>query len=186
MYILRNCLFIFVLLFVFVGCSNSNSGDVGAESSSTGEDENNNSEMSDLEDWEDEFGITEGDDAGIPARLPSDIYVTDDMEIEYTVENEMMSQLNYKTDKSFDELRELYRDYLNGSSTISEVEENVSDSEGSYYLAVYSAVFEGDSMDIILMEDESVGEYRIVEITRYDDEVVDEMIKEMQEQLEED
>src|SRR5690625_2654415 len=127
MYILRNCLFFISLLFVFVGCSNSNSGEVEAESSSTGEVESNTSEMSDVEDWEDEFGVTEGDDAEIPTRLPSDIYLTDDMEIEYTVENELMSQLYYKTDKSFDELRELYSDYLNGSSAISEVEENVSE-----------------------------------------------------------
>lgn len=186
MYILRNCLVIMALLFVVAGCSNSNSGEVEVDSNSTGEVESKDSEMSDVEDWEDEFGVTEGDDAGIPARLPSDIYVTDDMEIEYTVENELMSQLYYKTDKSFDELKELYSDYLNGNSAISEVEENVSDSEGSYYLAVYSAMFEGDSMDIMLMEDESVGEYRTVEITRYDDEVLDEMLQEMQEQMEED
>jgi|SRR5690625_1406242 len=185
MYILRNCLFIIALLFVFVGCSNSE--DVEVESSSTGEVESDDSEMPDLEELEDEMGVTEGDDAEIPARLPSDIYLTDDMEIEYTVENELMSQLYYKSEKSLDELRELYSDYLNGSSAISEVDENVSEyPEDNFYLAMYTTRFEGDTMEIILVEDESVGEYRTVEITRYDDEVVDEMIEEMQEQMEED
>src|SRR5690625_500608 len=107
MYILRNSLFIIALLLVFVGCSNSNSGDVEAESSSTGEGESDELEMSDIEELEDEMGITEGDDAEIPAKLPSDIFLTEDMEIELTVENELMSQLHYKTDKSLDELSEL-------------------------------------------------------------------------------
>src|SRR5690625_3079958 len=127
MNILRNCLIIIALLFVFVGCSNSNLEDVEAESSSAGELESDDLEMPDIEELEEEMGVTEGDDAEIPDRLPSDVYLTDDMEIEYTVENELMSQLYYKTDKSFDELRELYSDYLNGSSAISEVEENVSE-----------------------------------------------------------
>src|SRR5690625_4461831 len=135
MYILRNCLFIIALLFVFVGCSNSE--DVEAESSSTGAVKSDDAGMPDVEELEDEMGVTEGDDAEIPARLPSDIYLTDDMEIEYTVENELMSQLYYKTDKSLDELKELYSDYLNGNSAISEVEENESEyPENNYYQAI--------------------------------------------------
>src|SRR5690625_4910915 len=167
MYNLRNCLFIITLLFVFVGCSNSKSEGVEAESSSTGAVKSDDSEMPDIEELEDEMGVTEGDDAEIPARLPSDIYLTDDMEIEYTVENELMSQLYYKTDKSLDELKELYSDYLNGNSAISEVEENESEyPENNYYQAIYTAEFEGDSIDIMVMEDENVGEYRTAENTR--------------------
>src|SRR5690625_3420606 len=139
MYILRNCLVIITFLLVFVGCSNSNS-DVEAESSSTGEVESDELEMSDIEELEDEMGITEGDDAEIPAKLPSDIYLTDDMEIELTVENELMSQLHYKTDKSLDELSELYSDYLNGSSDISEVDRK-STRLNSSHVAISYAVF---------------------------------------------
>src|SRR5690625_4415851 len=187
MNILRYSLFIIALLLVFVGCSNSNSGDVEVESSSTGEGESDELEVSEIEELEDEMGISEGDDDEVRAKLPSDIFVTEDMEIELTVENELMSQLHYKTDKSLDELSELYSDYLNGSSDISEVEENVIDyPEYNSYVVMYTAMFDGDTFEIVLTEDENVGEYRTVGITRYDDEVLDEMIEEMQEQMEED
>src|SRR5690625_6832856 len=85
MFFLRNSLFLVALLLVAVGCSSGDSDDVEAEESSAEEVADSDVDMEELEE---EFGVTEGEDAEIPELLPADLYVTDDMEIEHTVVNE--------------------------------------------------------------------------------------------------
>src|SRR5690625_5794993 len=81
MFFLRNSLFLVALLLVAVGCSSGDSDDVEAEESSAEEVADSDVDMEELEE---EFGVTEGEDAEIPELLPADLYVTDDMEIEHT------------------------------------------------------------------------------------------------------
>lgn len=184
MFFLRNSLFLVALLLVAVGCSSGDSDDVEAEESSAEEVADSDVDMEELEE---EFGVTEGEDAEIPELLPADLYVTDDMEIEHTVVNELMSQLRYETDKSYDELIELYSDYLSNNNAFSEYEENLDiENMTDVRHSFFSVMYEGNTMEVSIIEDESFGDVRMVDVTLYDDDVLDEMLDDMQEQMEED
>lgn len=166
------------LVLFLIGCSSGDAENVEADQQEYADE---------LEELEEEMGVSEGEDAEIPSLLPADIYLTDDMKIEHTVENDLMSQLNYKTKEDFDELVELYRDYLNSNNAYGEVEEIINEyTEYGSTMALFITEYEGNSFEITLVEDESEEEYRTVAIALYDDEVLDDMLEEIEKQMEED
>lgn len=170
MYIIRKGLLVVALSLVLIGCSSKDEGGSAADAN--------------LEDLEEEMGVTVGDEGGIPSELPKDVYVADDMEVEYTVENEIMSQLHYTTDDDFDDLVAAYKEYLEGNSAFSGLDESLNE-EGGYKVAFFGTTFENNSLEVMIMTDDD-EERRSVDIVRYDDDALDEMLEEMQKQMEED
>lgn len=182
MMVLRNSLFLVALSLVAAACSSGNSSDGKAEDSLVA---GANNQMDELEAFKDEFGVTKGGDTGIPEPLPKDLYVTDDMKIDLTIENDLMSQVRYHTGKSYDELVELYRDYLSNNPSLSDYEENIDASiVNGFAHALFIVIYEGNTTEVNIIEDESIPDIRSVDVILYNDQAVDEMIEEMQRQME--
>lgn len=176
MSVLRNGFLLVMLLFMLIGCSSNGSEDATIEEAEK-----------ELEELEEELGVTEGDEGGIPDLLPSDLYLAEDMEVDHTVENELMSQVAYRTNQSYDELKESYNDYLNKNSDFSDIRESASeDPDTDFYFIAYYADYEGNELEIAIRDDEATEGSRFVSVTLYDNEAVDEAIEEMEKQMEED
>ena len=125
-----------VVIFV-IGCSTITdmvdefipNDDEDTEQSVAAEEDNTDAETEATEDDEDvdidldelaestEYSTDE--DSEIPDAIPSDVPLPDDMVIEVTLDSGIMSQVMFDTQLSFEELQEMYEDYLNSSSQFS-------------------------------------------------------------------
>ncbi|HLS67468.1 MAG TPA: hypothetical protein VK029_10810, partial [Pseudogracilibacillus sp.] len=87
----------------------------------------------------------------------------------------------------YDELIELYSDYLSNNNAFSEYEENLDiENMTDVRHSFFSVMYEGNTMEVNIIEDDTFGDMRMVDVTLYDDDVLDEMLDDMQEQMEED
>src|SRR5690625_2760178 len=100
----KSLLLLGVVMFV-VGCSNNDNNsaestalddiDVAADDISEKDamEELKEETGIDIEAIEEEIGMDKSDDATMPDSIPSDIPLPDDMEIDMTIDNELMSQV---------------------------------------------------------------------------------------------
>lgn len=116
----------------------------------------------DIEAIEEEIGIDKSDSATIPGAIPSDIPLPDDMEIDFTIENELMSQVWLLTELSRDDLTAMYEDYLN-SNFSDEVHTEDHEMEG-HYAITYTVPYEDNELFVQIIDEESESK-RTVSLT---------------------
>lgn len=155
-YIRSIMLVIGIALFV-LGCSNSD--DELADSSSVGEmsDEEAIKELKeetgiDIEAIEEEMGMDKSDDVTIPDEIPSDVPLPDDMEVDFTIDNELMAQAWLLTELTRDELMTMYEDYLN-SNFSGEISSEDNEMDG-YYTITYTVPYKDSEFLVQIIDDE--------------------------------
>ena len=155
---------LFVAIILLVSCSGNSDGAKEATADNNdevtaddlkealGTDDDTNGEI-DIEAIEEEMGIDSSGDAEIPDALPNDIPLPDDMEIEMTIDNELMAQVRIKTNKSIEELKEVYEEYLNSGAFSGEPTEEVQEMEGFYFI-MYTLEYDEGEFSIQIFDDE--------------------------------
>lgn len=152
-----------------VGCSNSNdeSADAPVDAVDEIDEEEALEELKeetgiDIEAIEEEMGIDKSDGASIPDEIPSDVPLPDDMEIDFTIDNALMSQVWFLTELSHEELMTMYEDYLN-SQFSGEVESEDYEMEG-YYTITYTVPYKDSEFFVQIIADDD-DERRTVSLT---------------------
>lgn len=163
-----------VTFFIFA-CSNDNEGATNSEDAEQAEqasettDDNDSEEVSNalVKDIEEEIGMDKGDNLSIPDGIPSDVPLPDDMEIEMTIDNELMTQVWINTKMSIDELKVMYEDYIT-SNYSSELDYDDFEMEGHYNIT-YTVPTNGNEFYIQFIDDDEDGDVQTVTLTTVSD-----------------
>lgn len=160
-----------VFLILVAGCSTGGSKDIEGESGSV-----DSVDEAVTEEVEAKATADDGDE--IPSGFPPGLYVPDDADIQSTFESDLQISFSYTTTMAYEEIKEIYQDYLSDTSMFSEYSENLSeDAEIDYFAAHLYAEFEDDPMDIEIKSDHDDEELLIVILTLYDNEELEEMFE---------
>src|SRR5699024_9692694 len=154
---------------LIVGCSTGGSGDTKGESDSA------DSGDVDLEE-EIETKAAADDGEEIPSGFPSDLYVSDDAEIQYTSETDLLISFSYTTEMTYEEIKEIYQEFLGDTSMFSDYSEALSeDSDIEYFAAHLSARLEGDPLEIEIKQYDEEEGLHIVTVKLVNNEELEEM-----------
>lgn len=172
MQLLRISFLMIVFLMFVVGCSTGGSGDIEDESGSA---DSVDADVVEEVEAKEEAGASDDE---IPSGIPPNLYVPDDAEIQATFESDLQISFSYATTMTYEEIKEIYQDYLSDTSMFSEYSENLSeDAEIDYFAAHIFALFEGDPIDIEIKSDSDDEELLMVIVTLYNNEELEEMFE---------
>lgn len=155
-----------MVVILFVGCS---SGNKGAKESAVKDVDA--TEQKAIEEFEDELGIDldeieeemgiDKESTEIPEDIPSDAPIPEDMEMEMTIDNELMAQARMKTEQSIDELKGIYEEYLNSNTFSASPTTDNYEMEG-FYSITYITEYNDREFSIQIYHAESDGDIRTV------------------------
>jgi|SRR5690625_2277578 len=123
------------LAVLLIACSNGSTNDDGGSSDA------------DSDKKETETMVETELDGEILASFPSEVFVADDAEIEHSVKSDLQTSFSYMTAMPYEELKEIFQDYVADTSNFNDYSEDVSeDSELGFHSIYLETEYEGDSL----------------------------------------